>query len=84
MPRYIKRAPSGTGLVDGCKHDVAIVIGKPQGQHFRHERPNLPWRKVDNRHHLPADKRFGRVVHGDLRGRLLLADLAAPKSITSL
>src|SRR3984885_5470078 len=50
------------------QHDYPIGVGKPEREHFRHERADLARRKIHYRSDLTAPPLIQRVVLGDLRG----------------
>ena len=60
--------------LDRAEHDRALLVGKAERQHLRHELADLARREIDDRQHLAADQRLGRIVFGDLRRRFLDAD----------
>ena len=64
-------------LIRREQHDLASLVGKAQRQHFGHRRTDLPRRKVDDRRDLPPGKLLKRVIRGNLRAALLLADRRA-------
>src|SRR4051794_6758389 len=59
------------------QHDCALRIGKAQREDVRHQRADLPWRKVDDGGDLTADQRFGSVILRQLSRRFLHADHGA-------
>ena len=70
-------APSGTSRSGAISTTAPLGVGDAEGQHLGAERPDLARREVDDGEHQAPDQRLGRVVRGDLRRGLLLADLRA-------
>src|SRR5205807_10209744 len=64
-------------LVRHDQHDRAIAVGKAERQHLGHELADLARREIDDRRHLATDQAFGCVMHGELGGGFLEADLGA-------
>src|SRR3954453_3846 len=71
-PAAIRDLPFGSD-----QHDCALRVGKAQREDFRHQRADLPWRKVDDGRHLTADQRFWSVILRQLSRRFLYPDQGA-------
>ena len=59
------------------QHHVALLIRHAKRQHLGFELSDLSRREIDDCHHLPANKRFRRIVFGDLRRGFLDPDLGS-------